>query len=197
MTQPGDDELASHITNVVNATVGVGTTAVRAIARMAVPGPDAPAPQVGDLVRYGVGAAESVLGLVLDGVRTAAGVPLPTRGTSGGAASPGRTDLPRIHAGSVLRLPLLVENRGDLPMADIRFACTRTEPAGALGADDIAFDPPVLTVAPRDFEKVTVRVRTGADTPPARYRIELAGGDGAFHTTVAFDVVPVEEVRPV
>jgi hypothetical protein len=77
----------------------------------------------------------------------------------------------------------------------MRFKILRVaaEPSGngaSLPATAIRFDPPVLTVAARDFEKLTVLVDVPAATAPGRYDASIGLMEGSFELSFVFDVVP-------
>jgi hypothetical protein len=108
--------------------------------------------------------------------------------------------MPRVRAGSTLRVPLSIENPGAERMDDMRFACLALARApgsvpakGApLGIDDVRFQPLPLSVGPRDFEKLTVFVDTRPDTAPGRYDLTIGLPGGAFQMTIPFEVQPGE-----
>jgi hypothetical protein len=94
-----------------------------------------------------------------------------------------------------LRIPLSIENPSAEPMAGLSFTCLEISGGDAtsglpLTRQDVRFEPASLSVAPRDFEKLTifVDVPEGAATGLYRARIGLAAG--GYETSFAFRVIP-------
>jgi hypothetical protein len=88
-----------------------------------------------------------------------------------------------------------IENPTDQPMTEMQFKILRvaSEPSGngaSLPATAIRFEPPVLTVAARDFEKLTVLVDVPAGTAPGRYDASIGLMEGSFELSFVFDVAP-------
>lgn len=158
-----------------------------------------------DIVTFGTAAAGNLFRYAMDAARTAerfastmtpaAPTPAPSH-RDDPAGMFGGTDRPRVARGAVLRVPLLVENAGADPTPELAFDATgvqrvSTANGGAgdgIGVDQITFTPPTLIVAPRDFEKLTVRVHTAAGTAAGTYRATVSGGGGWFSTVIEFDV---------
>lgn len=185
------DGIGVRVTELVNATIDLGAQLTRSVAQVTTRDPLPPpgGRPLEDIVTYGAAAAGNVLSLLSGASRL---VP----GRSPNPAAPATSDGPVITAGSTLRVPLLVENTGAVPTVELAFEATdvtRTGPSGdvtgtAIEVSAVSFSPPTLVVAPRDFEKLTVRIATAADAVPGRYRATIAGGDGWFSTVIDFGV---------
>jgi len=199
----GADKVTARLTELVGATLHLGASMARSLARATTSKnlpPTGQAP-LDDIVQFGAMAARNVIGLVVDGVssggrRTSATAPSGFGdGASGSGAGGGAR--PQVTAGSTLRVPLLVENTGQSATREITFgaASIRREdcPDGAsctcLPTSRASFTPPSIVIAPRDFEKLTVRLATTPETAPGRYRATISGGDGWFSTMIDFSVV--------
>ncbi|HET9051823.1 MAG TPA: hypothetical protein VFO60_08970 [Candidatus Dormibacteraeota bacterium] len=208
--QQGVDELAAGVADVLRAAVGVGTAVARTVARTAgaagaVPRAD-DAAQLGALVQSSLAAAGSVARVVVYGIGVAAravaasppdGAAPGSRRTGDGAASAASSEpaplptAPEVHAGSTLRVPLSVENPDEQPLA-LEMRCSGAvrldgapegTPVPAL-AQAVRFDPATLTVAPRDFEKVTVFVDVPVGAAAGPHRIAITDAAGSFSATL-------------
>lgn len=186
------DGIGLRVTELVNATIDLGAQLTRSVAQVTTREPLPPPGDrpLEDIVTYGAAAAGNVLSLLSGASRLVPGARSPN------PAAASTSDGPVITVGSTLRVPLLVENTGAVPTVELAFEATdvtRTGPAGdvtgtAIDASDVSFSPPTLVVAPRDFEKLTVRIATAPDAAPGRYRATIAGGDGWFSTVIDFGV---------
>ena len=209
---PGTEQLIKGVADLASATLGVGAAFARIAAQATagertVPPPPQPAApltaivhysaatfvNVVDAVRAGMGEVQAATGQATTGprrsARTAAPAPPPS------AAS--RQNLPTVHPDSTLRMPLSIENTGAEPMVDLHFQCQALEadPTGAgvpLTVANVRFEPAALTVAPRDFEKLTVYVDVPAGAAPGHYQATIGLESGSFSTTFPFVVVPAE-----
>lgn len=193
--QPGTAQLLGGALNVVNAALDLGVTLTRAVATVTARGAPVPEPspdrgQIPDMIHYGLATASSLIRIVLPGAAPAPSVrPAPTN-------TPARPvpNSARVHRGSVLRIPLAIENPGPAPMLDLRFVCvelnaSRLEDGKPLSIDAVRFEPASLTVQPNDFEKLTVYVMTSADTAQTTYSMVIGVADSDFQLTVQFEVV--------
>ena len=91
-------------------------------------------------------------------------------------------------------MPLSIENTGAEPMTDLQFRCLAVEvesagPGTPLVPSNVRFEPASLTVAPRDFEKLTVYVDAPAETAPGQYQVTIGLESGTFRTAFPFVVV--------
>lgn len=197
-TPPTSDRLADRLSEVLEAGLGLGASMARGLARATGStdvAPSAAAP-IDDIVTYGTAAASNVVRRVAATAR-----PSPPRDSPAGQGadrSPPASGGPTVTAGSTLRIPLLVENTSGEPTHDLPFTATSLLRDGCPDDGDctclpttaVQFTPTKLAVGPKDFEKLTVRIATTAETPSGDYRAAIAGGDGWFTTTIAFTVTP-------
>ena len=107
-------------------------------------------------------------------------------------------DIPTVPAGAILKMPLSVENPATEPMVDLQFVCLGVRRRGnnenlPLTCEHVHFDPPTLTVTPRDFEKLTTTIAVPPDTPPGRYTVMIGLETGGFETPLSFDVLAAED----
>lgn len=197
------DPLTRRVEGLVEAGLAVGASVARGLARAT--GSDAPKPSAApldDIVTFGSAAALNLLRRVTAisrtaggaGVKAARGAAAATAGTAPGGAGRDELAVPRIAPGSTLRLPLLVENTSHAQMGPIDFAASvsridcpdQPSACSCLPGEAVTFFPPTLTVGPKDFEKLTVRVATDPTTPSGDYVARVQGGDGWFNTTIVF-----------
>jgi hypothetical protein len=191
--QPSTAQLLGGALNVVNAALDLGVTLTRAVATVTARGAPVPEPspdrgQIPDMIHYGLATASSLIRIVLPGAAPVVR-PVPTN-------TPARPvpNSPRVHRGSILRIPLAIENPGAAPMLDLQFTCmeliaSQREDGQPLSTDAVRFEPPSLTVQPNDFEKLTVYVMPGADTAQATYSMVIGVVGSDFQLTVQFEVV--------
>lgn len=200
MTDPAVDKVLVQLAGLLNSAVEVGASAARVVARTTAEQASALEPgQLGEAVRNGATAAGNVLGLFMNGLRAATASPAGDRpGTeasaSGAPSGSPAAELPTVRAGSTLRVPLLVENREAVEMSGLDFTCRSVDrlvpgEGPGVGRHQVRFEPSTLTVASRDFEKLTVRVATAPETAPGRYRVTIVGGADVFSTTLEFNVL--------
>ena len=206
------DPLAERVTGLIEAGLVVGASVARGLAR-ATGGPaiqPSGAP-LDDLVASSTQIAVNLARFATDAGRSAAGAGRTVADTatraarrSAQAASDALPDVassggrPTVDAGSTLRVPLLVENTSNGPTGEIGFAATVERegcpdhvdgaPCTCLPAGAVTFTPPTLVIAPKDFEKLTVRVATTPETPAGDYTVRISGGDGWFASGLSFTV---------
>jgi hypothetical protein len=198
---PTREQLTARIVDVVSAAIDVGAAVTRQVARGAVQGTRAASPQgegIARLVRDGASVVGGVLGVVASevgrGVTKQRAATQTQASPSGEAPSQGApAGRPVVRAGSTLRVPLLVQNQESAPTPEMGFLCPtleRLDGTDARGPEpsDLRFVPPMLTVGPRDFEKLTVLVAVPPDATSGRYRAHIVGDPGAFRTALEFDV---------
>ncbi len=189
------DDLVDGVSRVVESALDLGTAMAKAVAEAASGGkavepPTGEGGRLGAFLHYGLAAATGAVGLVLG----AAGL------SSSGTRPPARTPSsdpaggPTVRPGTTLRIPLSIENPGGEPMQAMTFLClgVTAEPIGpgaTLDRRHVRFQPDTLTVAPRDFEKLTVFVDTPADLAPGAYAVVIGLGGGGFETTIRFAVI--------
>jgi hypothetical protein len=184
------------VSEVLNAAVNVGVSVAKAFAdatspsRATTPPPESARP-LEAFVHYGVATVTNIIGMVTSGVgRATASRPA---GASPAATAPTGPPRPTVGRATTLRVPLSIQNTGDEPMTGLTAVCTRVVgPAGAartMPTAAVRFLPDVLSIAPRDFEKLTVFVDVPADAPIGQHEAVIILGDETFETRLAFDVV--------
>jgi hypothetical protein len=206
---PGTEQLVKGVAELASATLGVGATFARIAAEATagerpVPPPPQPAAPLTSIVHYSAAALVNIVDAVRTGmgeVRAATGQARPAtraaKARPAPAASPPPAELPTARPDSTLRMPLSIENTSDTPMADLQFTCLalEAEPSGAgtpLTVTSVRFEPASLTVAPHDFEKLTVYVDVPAGTAPGHYLATIGLESGSFHTSFPFAVAAAE-----
>ena len=196
------DDVAKSVSETVGALLGVGVSVARLFARAtAQPGHEVTVTPgqgpLSEIIQYGIATAANVVRVIPtalnDASRVARGAAQTvSRSTAAQGAGSG---VPTVRLGSTLRVPMSIENPTDQPMTEMQFKILRvaSEPSGngaSLPATAIRFEPPVLTVAARDFEKLTVLVDVPAGTAPGRYDASIGLMEGSFELSFVFDVVP-------
>jgi hypothetical protein len=205
------EDLVPAVDELVKAVLGVGVAITRSVARAAdptEPGSPLAGGSVEQIVRNGVAAITDLVLMTTNGVRNRQGArPAGTAGSSaagsagaGSAANgtaPGghsRSGRPAVQAGTMLRMPLFIENPTGEPTGPLTFAVGSTRGPAASGGVGLEFDhihcePATLEIAGHDFEKLTVFVRTSATTPLGTHSVSVGVPGTVFQTTVEFDVV--------
>ncbi len=185
------EELTRGVTELMGAVFGVGAAVAKSVAQVTAPGkplPPPPAPQgaLGEMIHYGLVAATNLVRLTVSGARP---------GAKTEAAQPApEAARPAVSQGATLRIPLSIENPGPEPMQNLQFRALRVETVQVgegtrLGVSNVRLEPAVLSVAARDFEKLTVYVDTLPQTAPGIYRAVIGTADGGLETAVEFEVI--------
>jgi hypothetical protein len=187
------EAISSGISEVVHAALGVGAAVARTIAEATAAGKPVPrgAPGEGpfaDMIHYGVQATSNVVSMVIRGIPSTA----PPVNTPGAAPKPA---FPTVHAGSTLRIPLSIENPSDVEMSRMTFSCAdllyEGNSAGTpLSVAALVLEPAALSIAPRDFEKLTVYIATTEETATGPYSAKIIVEGGSFESALRFEVVP-------
>ena len=200
----GVDEIVSGVSDVVGAALGVGAAVAKTLAQVTAGGKQVPEPEgesgaVNAMVHYGVAAITNVVGAVVANVAgSQVDQPVESGNESGNVAGVSRPQtssaIPLVERGGSLRIPLSIENSGAEPMQGMVFQCIGMDgeasgPGKPLGSSALRFEPEILDVAPRDFEKLTVYIDTAADTAPGTYDAIIGLGAGAFESHISFNVV--------
>lgn len=199
------DPLTDRVAEVIEAGLQLGASLARSLAS-ATGSKDVETtgnPPLDDVVKFGTATASNLIGLVASGARTGMDVTNRAAGAAGaGRSAPSPSpapdaNTPMVSVGSILRMPLLVENTGPTPTRELAFAttsilrdgCEDGTQCACLGTEVVQFDPPTLVVGARDFEKLTLRIAAPAGTPPGDYLASITAGDGWFSTDIRFSVV--------
>jgi hypothetical protein len=200
MTEPADqtprsvsEDLIPAVDELVRAILDVGVAITHSVARAAdpaLPASQAATGSVEQIIRNGTAAIAGVVRMTTDGVR-AGRAAQPTNGASAAGSS---TYRPTVTAGSELRMPLLIENPAADSTGPLVFAAISTVGPGGpdgsgLPAEQVRCEPETLQISGRDFEKLTVFVRTTPQTAIGEHRVQVGVPGTVFDTTVAFDVV--------
>lgn len=204
----GAGDLAGSIAQVVVSALGVGAALTRLLAETTSRGTPERRPAGNEplslIVHYGVETVRNIVGLVAasaSSVRPPAGpgsaaadaaAPSPP-GDAQPAPTPAARGLrPSVHQGASLRIPLSIENPGAQALGPITGICESVRHAGpsSLRPECLRFAPAVLTIQPRDFEKLTVHIDAPADAAPGVYIATIASTTAAFRMPIEFEVLP-------
>jgi len=187
------EDLTRSVTELVGAAFGVGAAVAKSVAQATSSGrplstPAGPQGPVGEMIHYGLTAASNIVRIAVSAA------PRPATGETAVAPDSKAPSGPSVTAGATLRIPLSIENPSAAPMPSLEFRCLRVESpqTGAgmhLGVANVRFDPPVLTIAPRDFEKMIVFIDTLPATALGSYRAIIGVADGSFESAVQFEVL--------
>jgi len=198
------------VSELVSMGLDVGAALAKATAKATagereVPEPDSRQGSFDLLVHYGITTMTNVVGAVVAGVneattRATAGRPPAESADSGSPASPLASiprALPSVRLGSTLRLPLSIENPGPETMDEMAFRCLamsggQPETGQLLTVDTVRFIPETLSVASRDFEKLTVFIDVPETAAQGRYTATIGLVGGQFESALQFDVLPPE-----
>lgn len=187
----GQESLTTSVLNLVDAALGVGTALARSAALATSGGkpiseaaPNTPA--VSAIIHYGVAAAENVMSRL-----TRATAPEATKPDAGASARP------RVRTGATLRVPLSIENRGERPMTGLapylRAVRRDGDETQEISAAAVSFVPAKLTVAPKDFEKLTVFIAIPENAMPGRFELVIALGAKEPDLPLLFDVIASQD----
>lgn len=191
------EAISSGISEVVHAALGVGAAVARTIAEATAQGKPVPPGASGegpfaDIIHYGVQATSNVVSMAIRGMPS---TPQPAGATGAG---PAPASFPTVHAGSTLRIPLSIENPSDTEMPQMTF-CGREliyeghSSGTPLTEEALVFEPAALSIAPRDFEKMTVFIATTEATAAGMYLAKITVEGGSFESSLRFEVVPANQ----
>lgn len=210
-TEP--ESITQGVADVMNAFFDIGASLTKSVAQATannkpVPGPAPAAAPLNVIIHYGLITVRNVFNIFAGGITNRAATSpgdatTPSADTASSAPRPKTTDnggftgaasLPVVRRGGTLRMPLSIENPGEEPMQQMRFLCLamRGDTAAVgkqLDVSAVRFQPEVLSIEPRDFEKLTLFIDTGIDTSPGRYEAVIGLGDGGFQMKVEFEVL--------
>ena len=195
--------LVIGISEVITAALGVGVSMTRIAAKVTSPGAsdvdiksDGPIP---DMVHYGATTVSNLLSLITTatGITTQPQTAHPTAAEAPVRAETTSARLPQVRRGSTLRIPLSIENPTSEPMVAMSFTCLEMLSAVAnadypLDTSSVRFQPAMLNIAPKDFEKLTVFIDTTPQTTTGLYQARIGLNTGLFETEIQFEVIPAE-----
>jgi hypothetical protein len=193
------EALTSGITEVITAALSVGAAMARTAAQATAMGKPVPPGAAGegpiaDIIHYSVEAASNVARLVIRGIPSTIR-PATTPTPSGSPAA--TATYPSVHAGATLRIPLSIENPTEAEMSQLTFVCGDLTYEGRAGgtpltAAALSLEPATLTIAPRDFEKLTVFIATTEATATGNYHAKITVEGGSFESALRFEVLPAQ-----
>jgi hypothetical protein len=210
--QAGVDKLMTGVLEIATATLGISATLAKTLAQETAKGNSIPEPEgrespLNTTVHYGIATVTNVLKLVIASVPVPTNIPTEQQSESTRSAnSSSKNDtrnsqnashpgLPTVHPGSLLRIPLSIENPGVEPMNDMMIYCESLEAlveedrGQKLDSNAIRFQPETLSIAPKDFEKLTVFVTTHIETTVGDYTAIIKIGSDNFETILKFRVL--------
>lgn len=197
--RPPSDEVAESIAEVVRSAIGVGVAVAKAFAgatagKHPVAPPSTAAGPVDQLIHYSVAAVGGIARQVVSGAGQVAGAATgPVRSAAPAATEPSPPALPSVRAGASLRIPLSIENPGPDPMNEMRMLCRDVVALNGPPVEAppwVRLAPVTLSIAPHDFEKLTVTVDTGSSTTPGAYEAVIGAENLAFEMRLHFEVLP-------
>ena len=186
MTGPRDVRPGEAVANLVDSALRLSASVALLLAEAASGRPQADRPgdtPLQSIIRHGTTAVGSVVATVAAAARA------PQAPPAAGQPTPG--SMPTVAAGDSLRLPLSVHNPGSEPMLGIvaHLRAVRHGEAERSDALGVSFAPELLTVAPRDFEKLTVTVAVPAATDSGPWSVQFTlTGQEDDPITIAFEV---------
>lgn len=206
------DMVRDGVSQAIRLTLGAGASVAKIVAEATAGGrpvaePGRQSSEFHQLVHYGLATVVNVIGTIANGVNdfrqadTKATRQQPAADSTAQNTPVENTvipEVPTVPAGAILKLPLSVENPGTEPMRDMQFVCLgiQSEVSGSgspLTRAHVQLEPKSLTVAPRNFEKLTSSITVPATTPPGRYIVTIGLSGGEFETALPFDVLAAEE----
>ncbi|WP_225031053.1 hypothetical protein [Paraburkholderia sp. XV] len=212
-------ELADSLGQVIHSALGVGVALSRLAAKATGSGsgsgseeqPAAGAGPVSVIVHYSLTAVRNMTGTltgILPDLMPSVNVrPVSADGSAApGAHAPASNSamgamVPSVHQGATLRVPLSVQNPANEPLLALTPRCeslefTGSDSAHVLTHDAFHFAPAALSVAGRDFEKLTVLVDVPADAAPGRYTARIDSPEGGLALRLDFDILEAEHTPP-
>jgi hypothetical protein len=188
---PGD--FVGGLVELVNAALGIGAALSKMAATVTagskrVGEPPQGAAPISVMIHYSLAVVTNVVSVLTDTLKgTDAGAAgLAGRGTTAASG-------PTVRPGANLRVPLSIENPSDRPMGGLTPLVRAVRRDGKDATADIPlsavrFAPAAISVAPKDFEKLTVFVAVPEKAAPGRYEITLALGPDESDLPLVFDV---------
>jgi len=196
------DNLANGVAGLIDAAIGVGAAMAKATAEATARGAECPPPEPGAaplsvLVHYSLATAGNLIALVTSAAGVAAGAVGSSDPAKPAPKAPAGA-VPRVRPGAKLRVPLSVENTSDRAMTGLsprlrRVLVGGAETQNALPADAVHFTPKSFSVAPKDFEKLTVIVAIPETAAAGRYDLILALGPSEPDLPLSFEIALPEK----
>ncbi len=202
--RPGAKELIDGLSSIITAALGVGAVLAKTVAQATAGGKIIQEPETSTgplkiIIHYGMATATNIIKMITGAASQASNASQPAR-------QPGTPDtvisgLPTVHRGAILRIPLSIENPGSEPMKELRFVCMSLEGGSmkenALTVQSVRIEPAVLSIAPRDFEKLIIYITVPGEADLGRYKVCIGLDGGGFETTLEFEVLPeADENQP-
>ena len=143
------------------------------------------------IVRHATSGLAGLARVVIDAARNEA-PPAPP------SAPVPAASFPSISAGSTLRVPLSIDNPGEVAMDDVTPAVLDATCDGQEAVPPpVRFTPPKLSIAPRDFEKLVLEIAVPTDAAPGLWALRFSP-DGTVDggTAIRFLVSRPQEWGP-
>jgi hypothetical protein len=199
-----DASLVQSVERLIGAAAEFGAAIARAADKTTANGREPAAGPPGEtaagaIIRHGVSTAANLVTQIAQAsqsARTAAGAVADSVGAAAGDAVPAGASGPVLRPGATLRVPLSIENPGQEGAMEMRPA-VRSWTLDGQPAQDLAtvrFAPEYLSVAPLDFEKLTVSIELADDADAGAYVLEIALGEDA-QTALTFRVIAAEPAQ--
>lgn len=192
----GVDDIATDVSDVIVAVLGIGAAIAKTFAEATSGSKKVPQPEDGRgpinvMIHYGMVGITNVVGVVAGTVGNKEDQENNVKQKNKEQTT---SFVPVVEKGATLRIPLSIENPGGEPMQDMAFSCTLMEskptaPGRPLTKAALRFQPEVLNIAPKDFEKLTVFIDTTEDTAPGNYTATIGIGIDTFKSKVHFEVI--------
>lgn len=196
----GGKTIADSLADLAQAGLGLGAVLARAAAEAATgeaQTDDPEEPRIRAIVRHGATATGGFLRLATQAARSAAS-PQQDRDAQAAKASANR---PRVRPGGSIRIQMSVENPSDTPMKDLRPCILTLEAAEPQPEDSgtpaVSLQPDTLTVAPHDFEKLSVLIEAPDTLGDSDWTAMLLIDEGLAPTPIAFQVRRADAAPPV
>jgi len=203
-------DVAGGLGDLIAQTLNLGASMARIVAEATSGGKAVPPPRqatpINGIVHYSVVSVVNVISTVATSVNhatnnatTAATSPQSqVQTTPTQAATAQAANRPTVHQGASLRIPLSIENPRETLLENMQFMCTQIElrEAGEAGEtysrEWIRFEPQTLSVAPNDFEKLTVYIDVPEHAQTGAYRVAIGLVDNTPIAEIDFLVVAAE-----
>ena len=201
------NDVADGLTELVAKTLELGVSMARIVAEATSGGKGVQPPRtqtpINAIVHYGVISVVNVISTVTKSIsetaRTAESSLADTQATRQDK-TPDQTPQtaskrPTVHQGASLRIPLSIENPKNTALTDMFFICSKIELLDAYDEGDgfskdwVRFEPDTLSIAPNDFEKLTVFVDVPDTGQTGLYRMTIGLTDNTPVAIIDFVVV--------